>query len=206
MAEGLIDHWGYVAIFAIVVLGNLGLPVPEEGVLLFAGYLIWTGRLKLIPVVVIGVVSAALGDNIGYWFGRRYGQAAIRHYGHRLLITSQRLEKAKKLEARYGSFGVFVARFVPGLRFMAGPLAGSMAIGYWRFVVANILGGLLYVPLSVWIGYLIAEGFGDTLRSIERIVGRVEHLAILLLFLAAIGIVIWRALSSRKRRRRYSES
>jgi membrane protein DedA with SNARE-associated domain len=206
MTEGLIDHWGYAAIFAIVVLGNLGLPVPEEGVLLFAGYLVWTGRLQFITVVIVGLVSAALGDNIGYWFGRRYGKTAIRRYGHKLLITSKRLEKAKKFEARYGSFGVFIARFVPGLRFMAGPLAGSMALGYLRFVVANLLGGLIYVPLSVAIGYLIAEGLGDTLHTIERTVGRLEHFAIVLLFLTAIAIFIWRALSSRKKRRSYSES
>ena len=128
MAEALIDQWGYAAIFVIVVLGNLGLPVPEEGVLLLAGYLVWKGRLRFVVVVIVGVQSAALGDNLGYWFGRHYGQAAIRRYGHKLLITSERLERARRFVARYGSFGVFVARFVPGLRSMAGPLAGSAGL------------------------------------------------------------------------------
>lgn len=206
MAEALIDQWGYAAIFGIVVLGNLGLPVPEEGVLLLAGYLVWTGRLRFVPVVIVGVLSAALGDNLGYWFGRHYGQAAIRRYGHKLLITSVRLERARRFVARYGSFGVFVARFVPGLRFMAGPLAGSAGLPFLKFFIANLLGGLVYVPLSVLIGYLLGQGLGDTLRTIERSVGRVEHFALVLLVLAAIVIIIWRALSSRKLRRRYSES
>src|SRR5690242_15270606 len=100
MAEALIDQWSYAAIFAIVVLGNLGLPVPEEGVLVLAGYLAWTGRLRFSVVVFIGILSAVIGDNIGYWFGRRYGQAAIRRYGHKLLITSERLEKAQRFVAR----------------------------------------------------------------------------------------------------------
>src|SRR5713226_5791020 len=170
MAEALIDHWGYAAIFGIVVLGNLGLPLPEEGVLLLAGYLVWTRRLQFVPVIIIGVVSAVIGDNIGYWFGRHYGQAAIRRYGHKLLITSERLEKAKKFVARYGSFGVFVARFIPGLRFMAGPLAGSMGLPFLKFFIANLLGGLLYVPPSVGVGYLVGRGLGDAPRTIERLV------------------------------------
>jgi hypothetical protein len=57
MAEALINHWGYAAIFAIVILGNLGLPVPEEGVLIFGGYLSWAGRLQFSAVVVVGILS-----------------------------------------------------------------------------------------------------------------------------------------------------
>ena len=64
MAEALIDQWGYAAIFVIVFLGNLGLPVTEEGVLLLSGYLVWKGRLRFVVVVIVGVLSAALGDNL----------------------------------------------------------------------------------------------------------------------------------------------
>jgi len=207
MAEALINHWGYAAIFAIVILGNLGLPVPEEGVLIFGGYLSWAGRLQFSAVVVVGILSAAIGDNIGYWFGRRYGQAAIARYGHKLFITPKRLKKARRFVARYGMFGVFIARFLPGLRFMAGPLAGSAGMPFLKFFIANLLGGLIYVPLSVFVGYLLGEGLGDSiLRAIEHAAGKAEHFAILLLAIAAIGIVIWRALSSRRVRRRYSAS
>ena len=70
----LIAQWGYSAIFVIVVLGNVGFPVPEETTLIVAGYLAWRGDLELPWVLSVGVVSAAAGDNIGYWIGRRHAR------------------------------------------------------------------------------------------------------------------------------------
>jgi hypothetical protein len=67
----LITHWGYAGIFVVVILGNIGLPVPEETVLAVAGYLVWSGRLHLLPVLLVGLASAVVGDNVGYWLGRR---------------------------------------------------------------------------------------------------------------------------------------
>ena len=62
----LLADWGYVAIFVVVVLGNVGLPVPEETVLALAGYLVREGVLRLPTTLAVGVVSAAVGDNVGY--------------------------------------------------------------------------------------------------------------------------------------------
>ncbi len=62
----LINHWGYFAIVLVVVLGNVGLPVPEESILVLAGYLAWRGELKLPLVIAVGIISAVMGDNIGH--------------------------------------------------------------------------------------------------------------------------------------------
>src|SRR6478736_742424 len=72
-----IAYWGYPAIFVVVVLGNVGLPVPEETTLIVAGYMVWQGYFRLSIVLAVGVISAVAGDNIGYWMGRRYGPAAV---------------------------------------------------------------------------------------------------------------------------------
>jgi membrane protein DedA with SNARE-associated domain len=61
-----VEHWGYAAVFAVIILGSVGLPVPEETILTLAGYLVWRGDLSLPLVVAVGVVSASLGDNLGY--------------------------------------------------------------------------------------------------------------------------------------------
>src|SRR5437899_2435467 len=81
----LITDWGYAGIFLVVILGNIGLPVPEETVLAVAGYLVWSGRLQLVPVLIVALVSAVAGDNFGYWLGRHYGRAAVERYAHWLL-------------------------------------------------------------------------------------------------------------------------
>lgn len=66
----LITQWGYLAIFITVILGNLGVPVPEEAILVLAGYFVWDQQLWLPAVLVVGIVGATAGDNIGYWIGR----------------------------------------------------------------------------------------------------------------------------------------
>lgn len=192
----LIGHWGYPAIFLFVILGNLGLPVPEESILVLAGYLVWQGDLRLAMVLAVGIVSAVAGDNLGYWIGRRYGQEAIERYGHWVLLTPERLGTARRFVTRYGSFGVFAARFIAGLRFMAGPLAGATGLRPLAFVSANALGAILYVPSMVGAGYAIGMGLSDYVKRFERAVGKFEHvvlIAAILLTLALLGRRILRA-------------
>jgi membrane protein DedA with SNARE-associated domain len=202
----LLEHWGYAAILAIEILGNLGMPLPEEGALVVAGYFVWLGKLRFLIVLIVGLLGAVIGDNVGYWFGRHFGQTAIQRYGHKFLITERRLTAAKRFVNRYGAAGVFFARFLPGLRFMAGPLAGSIGLSFPAFFVANFLGGLVYVPLAVGVGYIVAQRFGAVLNKIELIEGRLEYFAIVILGIAAIAIVGWRALSYRKPARSGFES
>jgi len=171
----LLGHWGYGAIFLAVVLGNLGVPVPEETVLVLAGYEAQRGALWLPAVLGVGWVSAVLGDNLGYWLGRRYGPMLLARCGRWASITPGRLDRMSGLVSRYGAYAVFVARFVPGLRFVAGPVAGIVGLRPVKFVAANVLGALLYVPYAVGIGYGLGYGFGDRL---ERLIGRVEWIAL----------------------------
>jgi membrane protein DedA with SNARE-associated domain len=185
----LIGHWGYPAIFLGVLLGNLGVPVPEESILLLTGYLVWHGDLRFSLVLLIGILSAIVGDNLGYWIGRRYGQAGIERYGRRALLTPARFEATRDFVTRYGPFGVFAARFIPGLRFMAGPLAGSTGLRPMTFAVANALGAVVYVPAMVAAGYGIAVGLGDYVTRFERDVGRVEHIVLIGAVLGTIALL-----------------
>ena len=66
----LLSTWGYLGIFLAVALGNIGVPLPEETILALAGYAAQRGQLKLPTVLAVGVISAVVGDNIGYWLGR----------------------------------------------------------------------------------------------------------------------------------------
>jgi membrane protein DedA with SNARE-associated domain len=180
----LLDHWGYLGIFLAVVLGNVGVPIPEETVLLLAGYAASRGVLRLPVVVIVGVISAAAGDNIGYWLGHRYGRRAIERFGHLAFIPPARLEKISAFMTRYGALAIFAARFIVGVRTLAGPLAGATGVRPLTFVTANILGALVYVPYAVGIGYGVGWGLGDT---IERLItGRVDYIILGLLVLALI--------------------
>lgn len=199
----LIEHWGYLAIFVFVILGNLGIPVPEESILILAGYLVWKGALRLSLVLIVGIFSAVAGDNLGYWIGRRLGQAAVERYGSWVRLTPARLDATRRFVTRYGAVGVFAARFIAGLRFLAGPLAGSTGLPPLAFIIANALGALLYVPTIVAAGYGVAYGLGEYLTRFERVVGQVEHVVLAGAILGAIGSLGWRVFrASRGRRKR----
>ncbi|HYB43702.1 MAG TPA: DedA family protein [Candidatus Methylomirabilis sp.] len=186
----LLDTWGYVAIFAIVILGNLGLPVPEETVLTISGYLAWQGQLRFSLVALVGVVSAVAGDNMAYWLGRRYGQRIL---GRLAVAAPDRVERARAFVLRYGMHAVFIARFVAGLRFMAGPLAGCTGLGPWRFFIANFFGALIYVPVVVAAGYAIGYGFGDRIERFRRAAGVAERVALIAVAVAALTFWIARS-------------
>ena len=182
----LISDWGYVGIFLTVILGNIGLPVPEETVLASAGYLVWSGRLQLLPVLLVALVSAVVGDNIGYWLGRRFGHAAVDRYAHRVLSPA-RVMVAESFVRRYGALAVCVARFVGGFRFLAGPLAGAVGVQFSSFVLGNLIGAVLFVPYAVGIGYAIGYGLGPYLTHLQHTLGGIGYLAVLV---AIIGIVV----------------
>jgi len=185
----LVARWGYLAIFLVVILGNMGLPVPEETVLAVAGYLVWAGRLRLLPVLIVGIVSAVAGDNLGYWLGRRYGRAAIERYARWLLLRPERVATARRFVTRYGPPAVFVGRFIAGLRFLAGPLAGAVGVPFRQFVVANFLGAAAFVPYAVGLGYAVGYGLGDYAERVRHVVGELGY-ALLIGGLILIALLV----------------
>src|SRR5262245_31762675 len=192
----LLEHWGYTAIFVTVLLGNVGLPAPEESVLALAGYLVHEGELRLWLTVAVGVASAAIGDNAGYWIGRRLGRPAVERYGRRIGITRERLDTIARFLQRYGVLGVFAARFLPGIRVLAGPLAGAAGLPAGRFLVANLLGALCYVPSAVGVGYALAYGLGPWLHRLEAVLGRIEHVTLLVIAAGVLAALAWRVVRS----------
>jgi len=189
----LIADWGNAGIFLVVILGNIGLPVPEETVLAGAGYLVWSGRLQLIPVLIVSIVSAVAGDNFGYWLGRRYGRAAVERYA-RWLLTPARVVVAESFISRYGALAVCIARFVGGFRFLAGPLAGAAGLPFRSFLRGNLLGAVLFVPYAVGIGYAIGYGLGPYMARVPHALGGIGHVMLPLAIIVVVVLVAWRAI------------
>jgi len=194
----LIGRWGYPAIFGIVLAGSAGLPAPEESVLVAGGYLAWRGVLHLPLVMAVGVVSAAAGDNLGYWIGRHYGRGMIERYGRHVLITIERLDTAQRFVARHGTWAVFVARFLPGLRAWGGPIAGMVGMRYLPFCIANTLGAACFVPLAVLAGYAVGYGLGDQLERLRGTLGGLEHWLLGLGLIGAGAVLLWRFTRARR--------
>ncbi len=186
--RALIATWGYGAIGGVVLLGNLGIPVPEESILLVAGYLAWRGTLSLPLVIVVGIISAIVGDNIGYWVGHHGGRPLLLRFGRYVGVSESDMQRAEGVVARYGHWAVFWGRFVAGFRFMAGPVAGITRMPFRRFFVYNAGGALVFVPVVTGIGYRA----GRSLHAVLGTVRRVEEILVVLLALLLVAGLAWR--------------
>src|SRR5215475_8577059 len=107
-----ISAYGYPAIFVLLVLGIVGLPVPDETLMTFTGYLVYKGQLKLVPAFLSALMGSMCGITISYILGRTFGLALIHRYGKYIHLTEERLAKAHRFFEKVGhwslTFGYFV--------------------------------------------------------------------------------------------------
>lgn len=180
--------WGYLGLFACTFMGNLGLPVPEETVLLAAGFLAGRDILELKTVYAVGIVSAVVGDCLGYTAGRTGGQRFFEWLGRHFSFVRGRYDQIHEFFDTHGSKAVFMARFIAGARFMAGPMAGAAGMPFWRFLGWNVLGALIWCPLVITIGYLV----GDEFAWVAGVAHRAGHwIALVVLMILAALWLFW---------------
>jgi len=185
----LLADWGYIGIFAFIFIGNLGVPVPEETVLLAAGFLAARGLLSLEGVFAVALLSAVSGDCCGFVIGRTGGQRVIERLAARFTFVRQRYEQVRVFFEQHGSRAVFMARFIAGARFMAGPMAGAAGMPFWRFLGWNVMGAMAWCPTMVTIGYLVGNELSRAARLVH--IGA-RWLSAVLMLLIIGGYVIWR--------------
>ena len=178
-------HYGYGAVFFGVMLENTGLPVPGESVLLFGSFLAHQDVLRLKWVIVAAILGAIAGDNAGYVIGYYGGAALLRRLRGRAFFPEHRFDQAESAVLRYGASAVFVARFITGLRILAGPLAGAFRMRYSRFLLANVAGAMAWAATVGAAGYLL----GTSWDRLVRFAGRLDWAVLILA--AAILIVVW---------------
>jgi membrane protein DedA with SNARE-associated domain len=184
----LIASYGYWAVFALVGLESLGIPLPGETALIIAGaYAGSTHNLSAWAVFAVASAAAIIGDNAGFWIGRKGGYRLARAYGPKIRLDEGKLKIARYLFDTYGPKVVFFGRFTALLRTYAAFLAGASRMSWRRFLPANAAGGI------VWAGvYTIASYFaGDTLRRLSGTVS-VVLTVVGVLAIVAVGLVIRR--------------
>ena len=178
----LFARYGYAAILVGVMLENAGLPVPGETVLLAGAALAHFGRLSLPWVIVTATVGATIGDNIGFFVGRRGGRALLVRFGHTFGLTGARLEQFDAFFDRHGPKTIFIARFVTGLRVFGAVLAGASGLPWRTFLFYNAAGAIVWSTCIGLAGYLL----GQSWETLERWIGTSGLVALALLVVVAV--------------------
>jgi membrane protein DedA with SNARE-associated domain len=145
----------YVAVFGILVVCGLGVPLPEDISLILGGFLVFEGHAHLLPMMAIGFLGILTGDSIIYFAGRRIGTKVGRSE-HSLIgrvVTPEKRAKVEQLFAKHGQKIVMIARFLPGVRAVTYFTAGSAGMGYLRFILFDGLAALASAPIFVYLGF-----------------------------------------------------
>jgi len=183
----LIQSYGLWALFIVIMLESVGIPMPgETGLLTAAIYAGSTHKISITSVVVVATAAAIIGDNIGYLLGRSIGIRLLVRYGKYVRLNEQRLKVGQYLFLRHGGKIVFFGRFVALLRTYAAILAGANRMKWAHFLVMNALGGICWALMVGGGAYLFGE-------QVKRVVGSVSLLLLVTaIILLVAGIVFFR--------------
>jgi membrane protein DedA with SNARE-associated domain len=155
--EPWIQHYGVAAVFVILTLESLGIPLPGESLLVIAAILAERGDISFPGLLVAAWAGSVIGDNIGYLIGRMLGRRLILRYGAKIGLTTERLRRVEAVFARYGPVTVAFARFFNVLRQLNGVVAGIVQMEWRRFMAFNALGGALWVLAWTMAGFYLGR-------------------------------------------------
>ncbi len=179
--QGLIQWGGPLLVCAIVFVETglfVGFFLPGDSLLVTAGVFASMGHINLGLLMVFGGLCAVAGDQVGYWIGRRAGQA-LYNRPDSFLFRRKHLQRAHDFYEKYGGKTIVLARFVPVVRTFAPAVAGAASMNYRRFVTFNIVGGLLWVWSMLLVGYSLYAIIPGIDRHIHLVIVVVVILSVL---------------------------
>lgn len=183
-----VADYGYWAVAVALLCENAGIPVPGETTLLFASFLAFSEhKLHLGWIIVVATCAATIGDNLGYAIGHYGGRRLVDRYQNFFRISKSAVERGEALFAHYGAAAVFFARFIFGMRVIAGPLAGVLRMRWQSFAIFNFLGAVTWVSVIAGAGYLFGQHWRTLVRTMERF-----NIVVVIVAVAIIGYLWWR--------------
>lgn len=179
-----ITHHGYGVIFAVFALGIFGLPLPNDWILAYLGFLIFKGKLSPAPTIIAVFFGSLCGMSFNYALGRTFGLYLVHKFGALLRLTEEKINRAHDWFEHSGRWGLVVGYFLPGVRHLTAFAAGASKMIFWEFAVFASIGGILWASAFIALGYFLEERWSHETKRIHHIleIGSLVVLAILGLY------------------------
>lgn len=181
--------YGYLGVFSLLTLGIVGLPVPDEWLLTFAGYLVFKGHFQIVPALAAAVLGSICGISVSYWLGHTFGIFFVRRYGRWFHVTEERMNRIHAWFDRTGRWSLLIGYFIPGFRHLAGFVAGVSKLRFPEFALFAYTGAFVWSVSFVAIGYFSGKEWSSTTRTIHRdiLIGAVLAAVMVLVYLFFIN-------------------
>ncbi len=183
-----VAHYGYVAIFSLLVSGIIGLPVPDEWLLTFAGYLVYKGTLRLVPTYLSAALGSMCGITVSYTLGRSLGIYLLHRYGWIFHITPERMDRVHSWFGRFGTWTLLVGYFIPGVRHVTAIVAGTSKLRPLLFSIFAYSGAMIWAATFMGVGFYFGDQWSQVLKQVDRHIVKLTW-AVLILFALYL---IWR--------------
>jgi membrane protein DedA with SNARE-associated domain len=163
-----VTNYGYAGLFFLLMLGVVGLPIPDETLLVFCGYLISKHQMNPLAAWLSALAGSWCGISLSYTIGRTLGVGVVHRFGKYLHITEERLARVHQWFDRIGHWALFVGYYIAGLRHFTAIVAGMSKLSFPSFMAYAWSGGLLWVSTFLTLGYYLGENWKQIAEAIHH--------------------------------------
>ncbi|UFJ43208.1 DedA family protein [Brevibacillus humidisoli] len=184
MIQPYIVAYGYFALFFLFFLGIIGMPLPEETLLVFSGFLVSIGQLELVQTILVCYLGSISAMTAAYWIGRVLGYPFVEKYGRRFGLGYAAYKRTEEWFISIGKWSLPIGYFIPGVRQFTAYFSGITKLPFPVFALFTYSGGLFWSALFVILGWQLGARWEQLFELIAR------NLAVFFLLLLAV-ILIW---------------
>lgn len=193
-----VSTYGYAAIFTLLVLGIVGLPVPDEFLLVFSGYLVFSGRLSAAGAFAAALAGSTCGISCSYLLGRKLGLPLLHSkLGRYIHISDLHITRVHNWFQHAGHWTLFIGYYIPGVRHFTAIVAGTSGLEFGPFALYAYSGAFVWVSAFLLLGYHFGERWKTAIEIVDQ---NLKLAAFVAAFVLAVYVVVHYAVRRRKRR------
>jgi membrane protein DedA with SNARE-associated domain len=190
----LTEHFPYIGLFLLLILGGVGLPFPEDATLMLCGFLIAQEVIHPISALATVYTGLLVADTIIYHFGKKYGRRIVTHHRFHRFLSPLQLTKLEAQFNRRGVLFILFGRHLIGLRAQIFLVAGIMKMRLVKFILADAVSALVTISIMVGIGY----AGGNSLDALRKDMNRIKDWAIVILLSGVMIYLVYKYVKSRR--------
>ncbi len=148
-------HYGAPVLFFLLLLGIVGMPIPDETLLILSGWLMAKGKLHFVPTILAAIIGSICGITLSYILGKYAGNWLIERYGDRLRLSSSKVQRIQDWYGHIGKWLLFIGYFIPVVRHLSGFVAGGAKLSFRQFMLYAYTGALIWSTTFLAVGYFL---------------------------------------------------